>query len=209
MGNLIHLSFDYQDLRYVGMSSFSAPFSLFILWVTNVSLIGFPFLSGFYSKDMIIESALSGLLNLGDCLILMFCVSLTFVYSFRIIIYIFKGVNSSVVELFLSESSRVSNFSMVYLFPWAGILGGFVIWLIMDMGDFVFLPFISKIFVYLSILVGFFILCLVFFLDNFLGVSFVSWSRLLFLPSFSSRLFSEPGVYLGNLFNYFDFTFTF
>lgn len=56
-GIIIHALHDEQDLRnYGGLLNFF-PFTFVCMLVASLSLIGFPFLSGFYSKDIIINWA--------------------------------------------------------------------------------------------------------------------------------------------------------
>jgi NADH-ubiquinone oxidoreductase chain 5 len=55
-GAVIHAVSDNQDLRkYGGLISF-LPLSYSIMLVASLSLVAFPFMTGFYSKDFIIES---------------------------------------------------------------------------------------------------------------------------------------------------------
>lgn len=54
-GTMIHSSALYQDLRKHGLASPVAPLTSSIVVLSNLSLMGFPFLSGFFSKDLIVE----------------------------------------------------------------------------------------------------------------------------------------------------------
>jgi len=55
-GIVIHGALGGQDLRGLGNIFLNLPFTSFIINVSNFSLRGFPFLCGFYSKDLIIEN---------------------------------------------------------------------------------------------------------------------------------------------------------
>lgn len=55
VGGLIHRSSDYQDLRLVGMGVGSQLIMVRGVFVTLIRLRGLPFMSGFYSKDIVIE----------------------------------------------------------------------------------------------------------------------------------------------------------
>ena len=97
-GAVIHGMSDEQDIRKMGGLSKVLPVSYARIRIGSLSLIGFPFLSGFYSKDSILEVAaasysVSGTyaywLGLGGA----FC---TAFYSFRLIYFVFwSGVNGS------------------------------------------------------------------------------------------------------------------
>jgi len=54
-GLVIHNIKDYQDIRKIGFSYLNLNYSISIIIVANIRLCGLPFLSGFYSKDLIIE----------------------------------------------------------------------------------------------------------------------------------------------------------
>lgn len=54
-GSVIHALNDDQDMRRMGGLSKLLPFSFSMMLIGSLALMGFPFLSGFYSKDMILE----------------------------------------------------------------------------------------------------------------------------------------------------------
>lgn len=56
-GSVIHAMGDEQDLRKMGGLVNLLPFTYLCFVVGSLALIGFPFLSGFYSKDLIFEKA--------------------------------------------------------------------------------------------------------------------------------------------------------
>lgn len=90
-GSLIHAFFDEQDIRRHGCLIHLLPFTYMCFVVGSLAIMGFPFLTGFYSKDIILEFAYSryiinGLFiyNLG--LLSAICTS---IYSIRLIYLIF------------------------------------------------------------------------------------------------------------------------
>jgi len=54
-GSIIHALTDEQDFRKMGAMNLITPFSYSCIVIGSVSLMGLPFLTGFYSKDLIIE----------------------------------------------------------------------------------------------------------------------------------------------------------
>lgn len=58
-GSVIHALGDEQDMRRYGGTISILPFSYILFWVGSLALMGFPFLAGFYSKDLIIEFVFS------------------------------------------------------------------------------------------------------------------------------------------------------
>ena len=64
-GSIIHSMNDEQDIRRYGGLVKLLPFSYAMLFIGSLSLMGFPFLTGYYSKDIILEVAFSNYTLLG------------------------------------------------------------------------------------------------------------------------------------------------
>jgi NADH-ubiquinone oxidoreductase chain 5 len=54
-GSVIHLMNNEQDIRKMGSIAGLTPFVYVQVLIGSLALAGFPFLAGFYSKDIIIE----------------------------------------------------------------------------------------------------------------------------------------------------------
>lgn len=58
-GAVIHAFFDEQDMRRLNRLREMLPFIYWCFWIGSLAIMGFPFLTGFYSKDLILEFAYS------------------------------------------------------------------------------------------------------------------------------------------------------
>ena len=64
-GAVIHAMGDEQDIRKMGGLRRILPFTYVMFLIGSLALMGFPFLSGFYSKDLILEVALASFSETG------------------------------------------------------------------------------------------------------------------------------------------------
>lgn len=83
-GIIIHNSSNYQDIRSMGLISKQAPLTVACLNIANLSLCGAPFLSGFYSKDLILETSLANPTSRLIILLIFLATGITAAYSLRL-----------------------------------------------------------------------------------------------------------------------------
>nr|YP_010936466.1 NADH dehydrogenase subunit 5 [Morula spinosa]WKW54919.1 NADH dehydrogenase subunit 5 [Morula spinosa] len=83
-GMIIHNSSNTQDIRHMGLLFSQAPLTVSCMNVANLSLCGAPFLSGFYSKDLILECSLNDPTSLIMVLLIFLATGMTAAYSFRL-----------------------------------------------------------------------------------------------------------------------------
>lgn len=83
-GKVIHRLGGRQDLRRRGGMFFNLPITGVVINTSNFALIGVPFLSGFYSKDLLIEMRISKDLFFFKYIIYILIVGLSASYSFRL-----------------------------------------------------------------------------------------------------------------------------
>ena len=96
-GSVIHSMSGDQDMRKFGSLIKFIPYTYSMMLLGFLALSGFPFLSGFYSKDLILELAFSKYNVLGVFSYWLGSISagLTAFYSFRVVYYTFVGKNIS------------------------------------------------------------------------------------------------------------------
>lgn len=105
-GSVLHAFYDIQDMRKLGGILSFLPFTYTVLLIGSMSLCAFPFLTGFYSKDVIIELGYASY-NLSGSIVYWIgslIAIITAFYSFRLISITFMSYpNSSKASYELSH----------------------------------------------------------------------------------------------------------
>lgn len=90
-GAVIHAFFDEQDMRRLGRFREFLPFTYICFWIGSLAIMGFPFLTGFYSKDLILEFAYSRFIIDSNFIYFLGLTAAicTAIYSIRLLYYVF------------------------------------------------------------------------------------------------------------------------
>nr|YP_011021918.1 NADH dehydrogenase subunit 5 [Argas vulgaris]WQM44085.1 NADH dehydrogenase subunit 5 [Argas vulgaris] len=129
-GTLIHNSLGSQDIRLMGLFFKVNPGVSGALGLSSLSLFGFPFLSGFYSKDLLLEFIYMNEMSMFVLVLLVLATVLTCAYSMRLMYYVvWNGLlkNSSMVNLTLSM------FMLIPILMMGGVViffGSMLMWII-------------------------------------------------------------------------------
>ena len=128
-GAVIHSFADEQDIRKMGGLIKFLPFTYTAMLVGSLSLLATPWLTGFYSKDLIIELAYGQYSFSGIYAYILgsLTAGLTAFYSFRLISLVFLTVPNGIKNVYLN--SHESNFAVIiplFILALFSIFFGFV-----------------------------------------------------------------------------------
>nr|ARH53902.1 NADH dehydrogenase subunit 5 [Lampyris noctiluca] len=156
-GCMIHNYLNCQDIRYMGSMINIMPITCSFFNICNFSLCGIPFLSGFYSKDLILEYLSFGFFNLYIYFIFYLSIGLTVSYTVRLCYYsMYNNYN------FYSFSS-LNDQGLIMLRGMGGLIflvifmGSILSWLMFSTPYFICLSFFMKMMTLLMILFGIFV----------------------------------------------------
>nr|APX40636.1 NADH dehydrogenase subunit 5 [Colaspidema barbarum] len=153
-GNIIHNMNNCQDIRFMGGLIKHMPLTCTFFNICNFSLCGLPFLSGFYSKDLIVEVMSMSYLNIYIYLIFYISVGLTVCYSFRLVYYSLTGVFNFMSLNSLAEENYLMLKSMGGLIFFVIFSGSMLMWLMFPSPIYICLPLIMKLMALLMIMLG-------------------------------------------------------
>nr|WPS67077.1 NADH dehydrogenase subunit 5 [Hyssopus sp. 1 HHL-2023a] len=147
-GILIHGMLNYQDIRFMGKIKEFFPMTSMMLMISNFSLCGMPFMSGFFSKDMILEMMFMKNMSLFIYFLLLLSTGLTVMYSVRMIYYL---MNKEYLFFSLNNMGdfKMMNFPMLLLMIFSVFLGFFLNWMLFYNIENIFLMKFEKILILL------------------------------------------------------------
>lgn len=154
-GNIIHIMGGYQDIRFMGNIIFNLPLTCRLFNVRNLSLCGFPFLSGFYSKDLILEFSSYGGINFYIFFIFYVSVGLTVRYSFRLSYYLIIGSYNFSSVRNSSDNWNEMIIGIIIIGSIVNISGAILSWLIFTVPVYICLSLYLKLLSVLMIILGF------------------------------------------------------
>jgi len=116
-GAVIHAVASEQDMRKFGGLARVLPYTYAAFFVGSIALMGVPFLSGFYSKDLILEIAGGTATTLAQYAYNVGLISAFFTayYSFRLLLFTFYG-NTRVARPHTEQTHELSRRMAAALF---------------------------------------------------------------------------------------------
>ena len=128
-GSVIHAFKDEQDIRNMGGIGKKLPFTYTFMLIGTLALTGFPFLSGFYSKDAIIEFAYLANTPLGNyaASVGILTAFFTSIYSWRLFFKVFHGTyNNKKISINETHESPIVMLLPLVFLSIGAILSGYI-----------------------------------------------------------------------------------
>ena len=109
-GAIIHSMSNYQDIRRMGMLLRYLPISYIMLLVGSLTIMGIPFLTGFYSKDFLLEYIYVSNMYFSFFLYWLgiFSAGLTSIYSIKLLYITFYNTHNSFLNVIYNK--KTDNF---------------------------------------------------------------------------------------------------
>lgn len=125
-GSIIHRVNGYQDIRFIGNLVDFIPLTVAYMTTANLALCGFPFLAGFYSKDLILETAFISPLNFVVLILYLVRTGLTVIYTLRLVFFTLRGeYNLRSTRRTRDEDCTITN--SIALLGLGAVVGGSVL----------------------------------------------------------------------------------
>nr|QCU46386.1 NADH dehydrogenase subunit 5 [Himaloaesalus gaoligongshanus] len=153
-GSMIHNLNNCQDIRFMGGLVKFMPLTISFFIISNLSLCGLPFLSGFYSKDLILEVMSMGYMNLYIYIVFFISTGLTMAYTIRLIYYVVFGDFNHFSFNLISDEGLIMLKGMSGLIFLVIMSGSCLSWLMLSTPYFICLPFIMKLMTLMVIFIG-------------------------------------------------------
>nr|YP_010311860.1 NADH dehydrogenase subunit 5 [Planusocoris schaeferi]UNA71168.1 NADH dehydrogenase subunit 5 [Planusocoris schaeferi] len=208
-GLIIHCVNNSQDIRYMGGLVNQLPYTGVCFAIANFSLCGLPFLSGFYSKDMVLEILTTSYFNFFIYLLFFLSIGLTVSYSFRLMYFIMLE-SKSFTSISVFYEDKIMNKSMIF-FVILGVSGGSILsWLLFPFSQLLLMPIECKLmpllFIILGGAIGYELSFMVLFslplgIQSPLLINFLS--SMWFMPFFSTYMIYSHSLFVSKY--YYDF----
>ena len=109
-GAIIHSMLDQQDMRKMGKLLKYLPLSHFMILIGSLTIMGIPFLTGYYSKDFILENIYCSetFLNFFVYWLGVISAGLTSIYSVKLVYLTFYNTHNSYFKMYWQDGKSIS-----------------------------------------------------------------------------------------------------
>nr|AML26709.1 NADH dehydrogenase subunit 5 [Hydrophilidae sp. BMNH 1274734] len=153
-GCMIHNLLNCQDIRFMGGLNMFMPLTCSFFFISNMALCGLPFLSGFYSKDLILEMVSMNYLNFYIYMIYFLSTGLTVCYTFRLIYYTILGDFNFYKMTMINDLGYSMLKGMTGLIFFVIFAGSMLMWVMFPSPYFICLPFLMKMMTLIVVISG-------------------------------------------------------
>nr|QJE37158.1 NADH dehydrogenase subunit 5 [Phymorhynchus buccinoides] len=200
-GMIIHNSFNTQDIRFMGLMSQQLPLTIMCMNVANLSLCGAPFLSGFYSKDLILELSLFSPTSTLMLILIFMATGMTAAYSLRLSLYSLWSSMKNYSLHVKQESDPYVNWATTILTIMAMMAGFFLQSIFLDFNPMPFiLPTYLKLLTIMVLITGLSLTYIVWnneFYSYNMNKSKMFFSSMWFLALISTQPLTKMSMNLG------------
>nr|AYR05234.1 NADH dehydrogenase subunit 5 [Coleoptera sp. ACP-2013] len=154
-GNMIHNLSSCQDIRFMGSLINQLPLTCSFFCISSLALAGIPFLSGSYSKELILGFFSMTMFNMYMYIIFFVSIGLTACYSARLFYYLLWGNFNFYSINSIKDNSKMMLKGMGGLLMFVVTMGSGLSWLMMDSIYFIMLPNFLKFMTLFMIMMGF------------------------------------------------------
>ena len=225
-GSVIHAMHHEQDMRKMGGLHSKIPFTAVMMWIGSLAIIGFPYFSGYYSKDSILENAYfsSNYMSNFAYFVGILTALLTAFYSWRLLFLTFYGKNRSEKDIY--KNAHESPWTMrlpLILLAFGSIFAGiffseyyigdlkYEFWnnsIILFHHHSHYLPFIQTLLIKSSVAIGILIASYFYFYNENIVIKLTKKINIFYLISLNkwyvdelyAFIFVKPYFYLSNFF---------
>nr|YP_010996512.1 NADH dehydrogenase subunit 5 [Concaveplana hamulusa]WPC85254.1 NADH dehydrogenase subunit 5 [Concaveplana hamulusa] len=153
-GIFIYYMNDNQDIRLMGSVCMSMPLTTASFNIASMALCGIPFLSGFYSKDLIVEGSVIFNMNLLIFFMIYLSLGMTMMYSIRLFYYSMMYNNKFISYNKMIDSLNFMLMSISCLSFFSVFFGSMIMWMINLDLLFIILPLNLKVLSIIMVMMG-------------------------------------------------------
>ncbi len=224
-GSVINALHHEQDMRNMGGLAKKMPQTMILMWIGSLAIIGFPFISGYYSKESILEIAYftNSSVAVYAYIVGIITACLTAFYSWRLLFMTFHGNSRVPREIWnnVHESSKVMIIPLVILAVGSIFSGLFfadmftgsekeIFWYgsIVIKHDHHHMPFIQTLIIKLSVAFGIVFAAIIYFykkelaktLTSYLNPLYVISQNKWYIDELYTKIFVKPAFFLASFF---------